>query len=63
MMLDPINNAPSFMLGMQMFFDSLGELSILVVTGKRATLKDTSERFTGRRVPRGVDDFLAHRRS
>jgi hypothetical protein len=62
MSLDPISSAPSFIAKMQMIFDFLGELSTLVVTSKCATLKGESERFAGRSVPRGADNFLAHRR-
>jgi len=53
---------PEFHAKMQMIFDFLGELSTLVVTSKCATLKGESERFAGRSVPRGADNFLAHRR-
>ena len=46
-----------------MILDFLGEPRTLVVTGKYAKLKDDSERFARRSVPRGVDHILAHRRS
>jgi len=49
--------------GMQMFFEVLNEPDTLVAISKCATLKGDSGRFAGRSVPRGVDDFLAHRRS
>jgi hypothetical protein len=47
---------------MQMFFDALNEPNTLVVISKYATLKSNLRRFAGGRVPRGVDDFLAHKR-
>ncbi len=47
---------------MQMFFDVLNEPNSLVAISKCATLKGDSGRFAGGSVPRGVDNFLAHRR-
>jgi hypothetical protein len=43
--------------------DVVDDLRALVVTGKCATLKLIAGRFAGRNVPRGVDNFLAHRGS
>lgn len=45
-----------------MFLNGADELNTLVVTGKCAKLKAIHWRFAGRSVPRGVDNFLAHRR-
>ena len=46
-----------------MFSIDVDDLSILVVTGECARLKANPGRFAGRRVLRGLDDFLPHRSS
>ena len=46
-----------------MFSIDVDDLSILVVTGECARLKGNLGQFAGRRVLRGLDDFLAHRSS
>src|SRR6266699_401944 len=57
---DPVSNIRR--IGLQMFFDVLNELNSLVAISKCATLKGDSGRFAGGSVPRGVNNFLAHRR-